>query len=81
MLVWMAALDIGLTIYEDFELETLKPGQEVAKQNFLIINVKQWKFTLLVSFQYFWLPKTKLNLIITSDLVKNNQDLFYFSKF
>jgi hypothetical protein len=37
----MAALDIGLTIYEDFELETLKPGQEVAKQNFLIINVKQ----------------------------------------
>ncbi len=31
MLVWMAALDIGLTMYEDFELETLKPGQEVAK--------------------------------------------------
>jgi hypothetical protein len=64
-----------------FELKTLKPSQEVAKLNFLIVNLKQWKFTLLVSFQYFWLPKTKLNLIITSDLVKNKQDFFCFLSF
>jgi hypothetical protein len=37
----MVALNIVVTIYEAFELEALKLGQEVAKQNFLIINVKQ----------------------------------------